>query len=1385
MLINNDPNGHDPLSVSLGSDTLTGGAHKGTLTAPFYYNDTYVFSRGDGSDTISDFGGDQDVIRFLDVKSTELLSVVRDHDDLVINYGSLDKVTVQFFFLNSDYQIEQIQFSDGVTWNVNDIKSHVTANGTAGDDHLYGLDGQPNQLYGLAGNDTLEGGSGNDSLDGGSGNDTLNGNGGNNTLNGGTGDDQLTGGFGNNTYVFAKGDGNDTLYVDSNNKYAGNVDTVQFVDVKSTELQAVQRKNLDLVIGYGTNDHITVSHYFFDNSYQAIQIKFSDGVVWDTAAIKSHITATGTAGDDQLYGVDDQPNQIFGLAGNDLLVGGYGNDSLDGGSGNDSLNGDLGNDTLNGGTGNDTLSGGGGNDIYVFARGDGVDTVIATASTPTNDVVQFTDVKSTELRALERKDLDLVISYGSNDQITVANYFYRTIDQIAQIKFSDGVTWDGAAIQSHLGLGSDPTLNHYNGTTGNDSITGSPGNDTINGGAGNDTLDGGSAGDDTYVFAKGDGVDTIIDYNFTDVANVDTIKFTDVKSTELRALERKDGDLVISYGTADQITVKNYFSDSAYQIEQIQFSDGVIWDGAAIKSHVTTNGTAGDDQLYGLDGQPNSLSGLAGNDYLKGGNGNDTLNGGTGNDTLQGGQGSNTFIFSRGDGMDTIAYTSNDYSPGSVDTLQFLDVNPGGLRSLVRSGQDLVINYGSSDQIVIQYYFTINSVQNKQILFSDGTVWDSVAIKSHIASNGTPGNDTIYGVNGGPNSLSGFAGDDWLQGGDGNDTLEGGTGNDTLQGGAGDDTYLFSHGDGKDYVIDYDPTANPANVDTIQFKDVKSTELLNIERKSDDLILTYGSTDQITIRYYFNTSAPYKIEQFKFSDGVTLDDAAITAHVNVSSYNPAADEALFGTQGNDTIVGGPGNDTLDGGAGDDTYVFSRGDGLDTIVAHFKTPAKTDAVQFTDVKSTDLRSVERRGDDLVISYGDKDQLTIKTFFVSAIYADIDTYTPALEQIKFSDGVVWNSVAAIDSHVITNGTAGDDFISGYNGGSNRIFGFAGADHLIGGDGDDTLSGGTGNDLLETSGGNDTYLFSRGDGKDTLSADSGSAGKLDTLQFLDVKSTALRAVERVKDSLVISYGDTDQLTVSNYFNSETLQAEQIKFSDGVIWDAAAIAQHVGSGTDTSGSSTSHQFTGQAGNDTLVGTSGNDTLSGGGGDDVINGGPGLDTAVFNGARSNYTITVNNGTITVADKTGAEGTDQLTNVERLTFNNSKLAFDFNGAAGLAVKTLGAVFGAQVAKAPAAFGIALHYADADWSYEQLLKLAITTKLTVAATNGQIVDLLYSNLFGSLPDATTKAHYVSMLDNGDISLGNLAILAADSAANANNIGLAGLMQTGLEYITPNF
>ncbi|NOS87649.1 MAG: hypothetical protein HOP34_03765 [Methylococcaceae bacterium] len=68
-------------------------------------------------------------------------------------------------------------------------------------------------------------------------------------------------------------------------------------------------------------------------------------------------------------------NIIIGNNWSNKLDGGAGNDIIYGGEGGDLIFGGIGNDMIYGQVGSDILTGGAGNDIFVFAWGDGQDTI--------------------------------------------------------------------------------------------------------------------------------------------------------------------------------------------------------------------------------------------------------------------------------------------------------------------------------------------------------------------------------------------------------------------------------------------------------------------------------------------------------------------------------------------------------------------------------------------------------------------------------------------------------------------------------------------------------------------------------------------------------------------------------------------------------------------------------------------------------------------------------------------------------------------------------------------------------------------------------------------------------------------------------------------------
>ena len=143
----------------------------------------------------------------------------------------------------------------------------------------------------------------------------------------------------------------------------------------------------------------------------------------------------GAAGDDTIFGMAGS-DQLYGGEGNDLIVGDesslasylQGDDYLDGGAGDDTLAGLGGNDTLNGGTGNDILEGGEGNDTYLFAAGDGADTL--TEQSGTDTLVFDATLDPAQMTASVDAGGNLVIGYGLGDALTIVGGLNGAIENI-------------------------------------------------------------------------------------------------------------------------------------------------------------------------------------------------------------------------------------------------------------------------------------------------------------------------------------------------------------------------------------------------------------------------------------------------------------------------------------------------------------------------------------------------------------------------------------------------------------------------------------------------------------------------------------------------------------------------------------------------------------------------------------------------------------------------------------------------------------------------------------------------------------------------------------------------------------------------------------------
>lgn len=217
---------------------------------------------------------------------------------------------------------------------------------------------------------------------------------------------------------------------------------------------------------------------------------------------------------------------------------------------------------------------------------------------------------------------------------------------------------------------------------------------------------------------------------------------------------------------------------------------------------------------------------------------------------------------------------------------------------------------------------------------------------------GKDGNDVIYGGSGNDTLLGGL-GDDALYGGTGDDLIIGGLGNDNMWGDAGNDTFRIegssswdSFYGGADYdriVVDNVPSY--FNFTAIQITNLAS-DIEEIRNNSYNPAYIYakGSLDLTNLQKF------YKIDGVVGSDladtiygrAITNDGVAGSTLANIQGITidgNAGNDTLFGSVLADTLNGGAdtdklkglgGDDVLTGGTGTDTFIFSLGDGSDTV-----------------------------------------------------------------------------------------------------------------------------------------------------------------------------------------------------------------------------------------------------------------------------------------------------------------------------------------------------------------------------------------------------------------------------------------------------------------------
>jgi Ca2+-binding RTX toxin-like protein len=1176
--------GNGRLDGGTGNDILIGGSSTflGHVNGiPQYESNTYVFGRGYGQDRVQEYNEavdldhtQNDVVEMAADVSPNDVTWQRNHDDLVFTInGTADQLTVNSYFnvvfnsgmylfndrlyippggtVNLDSripyyfapsQVEQVRFADGTTWGP--------------------------ETFGMP----------------------------------------TIGGYHGDTYDFGSGAGAQTL-LDFNGVIGTEADVVRMAPDVSPDEATVGRTGNDLTLSVdGTDDQLTVQSHFatvfaresfsfsgrYVNPYQIERVEFAGGTVWDPSTLQERLVSiTGT----------DEADNIFANANDNVVKGLDGDDVIS------ALEGD---DVLDGGAGNDQLYGGEGNDLYLFDRGDGQDTVYNEdfSGSEFDRVRLGADILPTDVtvQAGSYSDLDLTIN-GTMDKITLADFFGGPAAHVDQVEFADGTIWDVSTLlerASGLSISGTEEDDYLSGSSLGDFIEGLGGADYISAGEGDDILDGGTGedvligdpGSDLYLFNLGDGQDIIYEYGF----DVDTVRLGagilpgDV--TVQVGDYRSDLDLTIN-GTMDKITLAEFFSGPRYQVDQVEFADGTVWDVDAILAHGPGTDQIGTEDADVLEGSPfnDRLTGLGGDDFLIGGTGADTLDGGAGNDELRGeggndileggagndvlaggtgefggggegegggsadsgddllvgGKGDDTYLFNFGDGVDTIVDTA---VPGEGNRIRFgeeitqadltfeHDATTDTLNIQVGFEGDALrlTNFdpsGVNGSLVVE---TLEFADGSQVALTDlfGPV-GPVATEGDDVLTGTPNDDVIDAL-AGNDLVDGLEGNDALIGGPGNDRLIGGVGADQLTGGTGDDTFVVD--DAGDQVIE----AADEGTDTVE------------------------------------SSISYVL-------GSNVENLILTGAAAVNGTGNAFDNVLVGNDAANVLDGGAGADTMIGGAGDDTYLVD--------------------------------------------------------------SDRDVVSETVGVGGGADSVRSSANTSLGDHVENLTLVGNGDLTGTgNELANVLIGNDGANVLSGDAGDDMLVGGIGNDTLIGGSGDDTYQFNLGDGVDRI-VDTAAPGEGNTLVFGAEITEADLSLGL--GSLLIRVGsnsDAIHLETFDPHDAYGLHAiDTFQFADGMV---LSYSQLIDRGFDLTGTDGDDQIIGTNVVDRISGFDGQDVLQAGDGSDVLDGGIGNDA--LDGGIGNDSLTGGTGNDRLDGGTGddlyryalGDGLDRITDAAGL-----------------------------------------------------------------------------------------------------------------------------------------
>ncbi len=590
----------------------------------------------------------------------------------------------------------------------------------------------------------------------------------------------------------------------------------------------------------------------------------------------------------------------------------------------------------------------------------------------------------------------------------------------------------------------------------------------------------------------------------------------------------------------------------------------------------------------------------------------------------------------------------------------------------------VVVNLVDDEQNIVARHNLAAAIGGGNAPAADPPPFDNTPFTRQVV-NGTSASEILSGyasavdlhAGGGNDTITGSTGSDVLQGGDGDDVVASGGGEDVIVGGAGQDTFVAT-GSEADHtwrrlengaVLAIAKTGSNEqielrDVESVRFGSTGPTVLLASlvgaygtsgadtlsgttgseslyglagddtfqESAGDDYLSGGAGNDTVVYAgvradYVLNATSDGRIEVINLTSGardvlIAIETIKFSGGVSIDTNLVASG---FGTSGADTIVAGAGADDVRGGDGDD--LIDGGAGSDSIQGG----AGTDTARYAGAGS---------------DYAFYRQIDGSVLVEHKVTGDVD-HLYDIEQVAFGT----SNAVALGLLAGQFGTSGADSLAGSDNGDN-LFGFGGADSVEAGSGDDYIDGGDGDDIVFAGVGNDALLGGLGDdqlvGEDGDDYVDGGAG-YDTF-----------IVGGARANFTFHWQEDGSIFVTD--SSGVEGGDRLLNIEAVWFDTPALWQSITDVAGDFGSDISELVTGTANSDWLFGFGADDELRGRGGDDRLDGGAGYDQALYDGSSAGFTAYRNaDGSITIADNTGAEGQDVLVNVEAIYFAGDDL----------------------------------------------------------------------------------------------------------------------------------